>query len=96
MMILAPSVVNDGRRMLLSSQPISYLCYEDPDDRKQLNLSFENIEFARMFADHNAENLLISSALRMNSTFPYILPYPSLPTEPSIEVMDADCAIILE
>lgn len=89
MMILAPSVVNDGRRMLLSSQPISYLCYEDPDDRKQLNLSFENIEFARMFADHNAENLLMSSALRMNSTFPYILPYPSLPTEPSIEVMDA-------
>lgn len=89
MMILAPSVVNDGRRMLISSQPISYLCYEHPDDRKQLNLSFENIEFARMFANHDAKNLLMSSALRMNSTFPYVLPYPSLPTEPSIEVMDA-------
>lgn len=89
MMILAPSVVNDGRRMLISSQPISYLCYENPDDRKQLNLSFENIEFARMFANHDAKNLLMSSALRMNSTFPYVLPYPSLPTEPTIEVMDA-------
>ena len=89
MMILAPSVVNDGRRMLISSQPLSYLCYENPDDKKQLNLSFENIEFARMFANHDAGNLLMSSALRMNSTFPYILPYPSLPTEPSIEVMDA-------
>lgn len=89
MMVFAPSVVNDGRRMLISSQPISYLCYENPDERKQLNLSFENIEFSRMFANHNAENLLMSSALRMNSTFPYILPYASLPTEPSIEVMDA-------
>ncbi|NEN22175.1 hypothetical protein G3O08_01490 [Cryomorpha ignava] len=89
MMILAPSIVNDGRRMLISSQPLSYLCYENPDERKQLNLSFENIEFARMFANHDAKNLLMSSALRMNSTFPYILPYPSLPTEPSIEVMDA-------
>ena len=89
MLIMAPSVVNDGRRMLISSQPISYLCYEDPDERKQLNLSFENIEFMRMFAAHDSKNLLMSSALRMNSTFPYILPYPSLPTEPSIEVMDA-------
>ena len=89
MMILAPSVVNDGRRMLISSQPISYLCYENPDERKQLNLSFENIEFSRMFANHNAKDLLMSSALRMNATFPYILPYPSLPTDPSIEVMDA-------
>ena len=89
MMVMAPSVVNDGRRMLISSQPISYLCYENPDDRKQLNLSVENIEFSRMFANHDAKSLLMSSALRMNSTFPYILPYPSLPTKPSIEVMDA-------
>ncbi len=89
MMVLAPSVVNDGRRMLISSQPISYLCSENPEDVANLNVSSENIEFMRLFAHHEASNLLMSSALRMNSTFPYILPYPSLPTEPTIEVMDA-------
>jgi hypothetical protein len=89
MMVLAPSVVNDGRRILISSQPISYLCYEYPDVKEQLNLGFENIEFNRMFAAQGADNLLLTSALRMNSTFPYVLPYASLPTEPVIEVMDA-------
>lgn len=89
MMILAPSVVNDGRRMLISSQPIAYLCAANSKSIYGSNSTSENIEFMRMFANHNADNLLMSSALRMNSTFPYILPYASLPTEPSIEVMDA-------
>ncbi len=89
MMVLSPSVVNDGRRMLISAQPISYLCYEDPDLMQGLNLGFENVEFNRMFAAHDAQNLLLTSALRMNSTFPYILPYATLPTAPPIEVMDA-------
>ncbi len=89
MLILAPSVVNDGRRMLISSSPISYMCYQDPNVQGELNLAAENIEFSRMFVNHGAKDLLMSSALRMNSTFPYILPYASLPTEPPIEVMDA-------
>lgn len=89
MMVLAPSIVNDGRRMLISSQPISYLCNEDGSAVPESEIPSENIEFMRMFANHDADQLLLSSALRMNSTFPYILPYPSLPTDPSIEVMDA-------
>jgi hypothetical protein len=89
MMVLAPSVVNDGRRLLISSQPVSFLCYEFPEVKSQLNLSYENIEFNRLFSGHSAKNLLLTSALRMNSTFPYVLPYASLPTEPRIEVMDA-------
>ncbi len=89
MMVLAPSIVNDGRRMLISSQPISYLCYEYPEVVEQLYLARENVEFNRMFSAHGSDQLLLTSALRMNSTFPYILPYASLPTEPPIEVMDA-------
>ncbi len=89
MMVLAPSIVNDGRRLLISSQPISYLCYEFPDDRDRLNMNSENVEFNRLFTNHEPEDLQMTSALRMNSTFPYIFPYASLPTEPRIEVMDA-------
>ncbi len=89
MMVFAPSVVNDGRRILISSQPISFLSYEFPENRERLNAAHENIEFNRMFVDHGAKNLRLTSALRMNSTFPYILPYASLPTDPRIEVMDA-------
>ncbi len=89
LLVLAPSVVNDGRRLLIACQPISYLCYEYPELRQNLNLTIENIEFSRLFDAHNAKGLLLTSALRLNSTFPYVLPYATLPTEPKIEVMDA-------
>jgi len=87
--VMAPSVVNDGRRLLISSQPISFLAYEFPDLKEKLNLLNEDVEFARLFSGHEAQNLKYTSALRMNSTFPYILPYAGLPTDPKIEVMDA-------
>jgi hypothetical protein len=89
MLVMAPSIVNDGRRLLISSQPVSFLAYDYPELSEKLNLMHENIEFNRLFADHQPEDLKYTAALRMNSTFPYILPYAGLPTEPRIEVMDA-------
>ena len=88
MLIFTPSVVNDGRRMLISSQPISFLCYHDNATLKN-NSANENIEYNALFSENSPMNLRITSALRMNATFPYILPMVLLPTEPSIEVMDA-------
>ncbi len=89
MVVIAPSITNDGRRLLISSQPISFLSYEFPDLRDQLNIGSENVEFTRLFAQHDAAELRYTSALRMNATFPYIMPYANLPTDPEIEVMDA-------
>ena len=89
MMLITPSIVNDGRRLLISSQPLSYLTYLDHEEKEELNLGLENVEFNLLFKERNAENLRMITALRMNSTFPYILPYPTLPTNPPVEVMDA-------
>ena len=47
------------------------------------------VEFSRFFKNQNAENIKLTSALRMNSAFPYVMPAVSLPSEPAIEVMDA-------
>jgi hypothetical protein len=89
MIVMAPSISNDGRRLLISSQPISFLTYENPWLRDQLNVGSENIEFNRFFAKQDASSLRYTTALRMNATFPYITPFANLPTEPGIEVMDA-------
>jgi len=89
MMVISPSIVNDGRRLLISSQPMSYFTYRDPEKLERLNLGMENVDFNLLFKDHNEENLRMITALRMNSTFPYILPFPTLPTNPQVEVMDA-------
>lgn len=84
MILLSPTVSNDGRKLLISAQPISYLCYNT--DSNQMN---ENIEFTRFFEDQDAKDLTFISALRMSATFPYVFPAANLPTEPSTQVLDA-------
>jgi hypothetical protein len=88
MMVLSPTIINDGRRLMISSQPISYLT-KAINTGDGSSLLPENIEFRRMFKDQDADNLRFISALRMNATFPYILPVATLPSEPTMEIMDA-------
>jgi hypothetical protein len=89
MMVFAPTVVNDGRKMIISSQGVSYLLREV----NGANISYHNlpdaIEFSRFFAKQSADSVRFSSVLRMNATFPYITPLTDLPSEPKIEVFDA-------
>jgi hypothetical protein len=89
MLIVAPTIVNDGRRLLISSQPISYLTNVTSTIGQPLEASYEFVEFRKMFAQQNAINLKFTSALRMGATFPYVMPMVSLPSTPQIEVMDA-------
>lgn len=89
MMIYSPSVINDGRRVLISPQPISYMTYYSDSLGVNQYYSMENIEFTRLFEHNDPFNLKMTSAMRMSATFPYILPMVTLPTEPPIELMDA-------
>jgi len=88
-MIISPTIINDGRRLIISSQPMSFLTTSAPGENVHSQTSDESVEFTRMFYKQNAYNLHFSSALRMNATFPYVMPMVSLPSEPGIEVMDA-------
>jgi hypothetical protein len=89
MMIMAPTIVNDGRKMLISPLGFSFMTGFSVDS----NISFmelpQTVEFSRLFANQDADNLLFTSALRMNASFPYITPITALPSEPTIDLMDA-------
>lgn len=89
MMILAPTIVNDGRKLLISSQGVSYLTAGPTNLSAEFNYTPDGVEFSRLFAGRHPENLRFTSALRMSATFPYITPLTELPTTPSIEVFDA-------
>lgn len=89
MMILAPTIVNDGRKMLIASQGVSYLASGQDESSANFHHSTDAVEFNRLFEGRNPENLRFSSALRMSATFPYITPLTELPTTPAIEVFDA-------
>jgi hypothetical protein len=89
MMIFSPSIVNDGRKMLISPQGISYVTQNAKTDKTTYNKLFDAIEYSRFFKDQSPSNTLFTSVLRMSATFPYISPVVSLPSEPRIEIVDA-------
>ncbi len=89
MVIISPTIVSDGRRLLISPQPISYLSYTFPQDNIRNKVLNESVEFSRFYNKHHAKNLRFTSALRMTSTFPYIMPIVNLPSKPKMKVMDS-------
>lgn len=89
MMVFAPTITDDSRRLLVSAQPLSYLVNNIPNASMRSEPITENVEFMRLFKDQGAENIEFLSVLRMNATFPYVMPSVSMPSSPSIQVMDA-------
>jgi hypothetical protein len=85
-MIFSPTIVNDGRRLIMSSQSMAFLC-SSLNSANVLNEMNENIDFQSFFDNNNSIRFL--SVLRMNATFPLVLPMVSMPTKPEMHIMDA-------
>ncbi|NNC94610.1 MAG: hypothetical protein HKN92_03540 [Chitinophagales bacterium] len=89
MMIVAGTIVNDSRRIYISPQPISYMMKPKTDSEAKLSIEVDAVDFGRFFKEQDGYNMKVSSALRMNGTYPYIVPQVNLPTDPTVKVMDA-------
>lgn len=89
MLLIAPSIINDGRRLIISPQPVSFLCRPPMPEGMSDRVNADGIDFRAMFRDQRADQLAFSTALRMNATYPYILPEVRLPSEPGMDIMDA-------
>lgn len=88
-MIIYNSVVTtDGRKLMISSQPLSFMM-KPAAFANNNNIQPDGIDFAAMFAKQDPMNVRVLTALRMNATFPYILPNVWLPSQPIVDVMDA-------
>lgn len=89
MMVFSPSIVNDGRKMLISPLGISYLSQNRRTEKTDYRNLYDAIEYSNFFRNQEPGKTLYTSVLRMSATFPYISPVVSLPSEPRIEIMDA-------
>lgn len=87
--IFCSTVSQDGRKLMISTQPISYLMRPQSDSLQGITAEPDAIDYAAYFKNLNPYNIRILSALRMNATFPYVLPNVWLPTKPIVDVMDA-------
>ncbi|MBL7808416.1 MAG: patatin-like phospholipase family protein [Saprospiraceae bacterium] len=88
MLVASPFILNDARRMLISPQGVSYLMQPNAG-KLAAQMEIDGIDFGRFFADQQADSLAFSSAMRMSCTYPFILPNVWLPTQPSVEALDA-------
>lgn len=88
-MVLAPTIVGDGRKLLMSPQGVSYLSFNRPYPGIGREKEHSAVEFSRLFADQDADNLSFLTALRMSASFPYITPLINMPSNPGLELIDA-------
>ncbi|MBS1772744.1 MAG: patatin-like phospholipase family protein [Bacteroidetes bacterium] len=88
-MIFNGTIINDGKKLMMSALPISYLTQPAYALEDTANPPIDAVDFQAFFGKQHAQNLCITSALRMSATFPIILPVAKLPSTPEINVMDA-------
>ncbi len=91
MMVISGTIINDQRFLFFSPQDISYLVRPYIKKSKGYfdNLSSDAVEYKRFFNNKGSQHLNFVDVLRINSTYPYIMPAVYLPTTPEVKVLDA-------
>lgn len=89
MLYITPSIVNDARRMVISPQGVSFMMRASASFPLPENMQVDAVDFGRLLRRQNADSLSMLSAIRMNATYPYVLPTVHLPTKPVLTLVDA-------
>ncbi|MGN6493876.1 MAG: hypothetical protein ACTHLE_17895 [Agriterribacter sp.] len=89
LMLFNSTVTRDGRKMVFSSQPVSFMMRNWPDSARLGPSDPDAVDFVAMFKKQDPYDIRLLSIMRMNATFPYVLPNVWLPSAPIIDVMDA-------
>ena len=87
--LFGSTVSQDGRKLMICTQPISFLMRPKYDSVSKTTPEPDAIDYCAFFKNLNPYNIRMLTALRMNATFPYVLPNVWLPTKPIVDVMDA-------
>jgi Patatin-like phospholipase len=82
-------VTRDSRKMIICTQPVRFMMQGRKDTTNIPSMDPDAVDFVSFFAKQDPYNIRILSALRMNATFPIVLPNVWLPSNPVIDVMDA-------
>ncbi|MEI7801137.1 MAG: patatin-like phospholipase family protein [Bacteroidota bacterium] len=89
MLVFTPTIIDDARRLNISARPVAYLNRPSESMEDGSALKVDAIDLQNFFSKQDAEQLRFTTAIRMNATFPYIMPNVFLPTTPEIQTMDA-------
>lgn len=79
-------ITRDAKKLLISTQPLRFMM-ASPSDSLQPS-SPDAVDYVSYFRNQDPYNLRLLTVLRMNATFPVVLPNVLLPTTPEVDVMD--------
>jgi hypothetical protein len=82
-------VTRDSRKMIICSQPVRFMMRGNADSTNIPAEDPDAIDFVSFFSKQDPYSIRLLTALRMNATFPIVLPNVWLPSNPVIDVMDA-------
>jgi len=88
-MVYNGTIINDGRKLLMSAQPVSYLTRPAYSLSNPFFPPIDGVDFATFFAAQDPLSLRTTTALRISATFPVVLPVVKLPSHPEMNLMDA-------
>lgn len=88
-MFFNASVTRDGRKMIMATHPVRFMMRATGNVNNLSTYDIDALDFQSFFAGQNAAGLRFLTALRMNATFPFVLPNVEMPSNPEIDVMDA-------
>jgi hypothetical protein len=80
-------ITRDGKMMLISTQHLRFMM-QPQTDSLYTPTSADAMDYTTFFAKQDPYNLRLLSILRMNATFPVVLPNVWMPSKPVIDVMD--------
>jgi len=80
-------ITRDGKMMMIGTQPLRFMM-QPPTDSLHEAMGADALDFTTFFAKQDPYNLRMLTILRMNATFPVVLPNVWLPSKPVIDVMD--------
>jgi hypothetical protein len=89
LMFFGSVVTRDGRKMIISTQPVRFMMQNPGDTARIPSEDPDVVDFVSFFAKQDPYSIRLLTALRMNATFPVVLPNVWLPSDPVIDVMDA-------
>jgi hypothetical protein len=89
MMLFHSVITLDGRQVVIGTQPARFFMRSVTDTANLFTGDPDAIDYVSFFSKNNPYNTSILSALRLNATFPYVLPNVLLPTKPVVDAMDA-------
>jgi len=88
-MVFSPTLINDGRRLLISSVETGFYQSAYKIKIDDYFAGVEDLEYSVLMRDFDPKSTRYSSVMRMSATFPYILPMTKLPGNLDYHVMDA-------